>query len=190
MELLIVVSLLALIGGVTVAALSGGLKVWRRAMSIGVTRQAALITADALRHDLLSLRTFAPLGFEGGPEEFSAPAVARETPGAPVEELGRLGYYFDRLERRVCRSFVPYRLTARERLRARCDAVLDHVEDVSFAYLGETGATGGWVERWREPTRPVAVRFTVVGSAEHGRGDAHTLVVALPQLGPKPPPPS
>ncbi|MDP3766836.1 MAG: type II secretion system protein GspJ, partial [Dehalococcoidia bacterium] len=139
----------------------------------------------ALRHDLLSLRRFDPLPFEGAPEEFSAAGVDRDHPEAPVEELGRLGYYFERRERRLCRSFVPFRVAARERLKTRCEAMLEDVDDVNLSYLSGPGATGGWVDRWREPDPPWAVRLTVTGSAATG-GDAHTLVVALPRLGPLP----
>ena len=186
-ELLVATALLALTTGATVAALAGGLKVWRRATSLGTNRQSALIAAEALRRDLVSLRSFDPVLFEGGPEEFSGAAVDRDTPEAPVAELGRLGYFFDRQERRLCRSFVPYRLAARERLRTRCETVLERVEDVQLSYVAvppDAGAPlSGWVERWREAERPGAVKLTVVGAAESGRGDAHTVVVALPRLG-------
>jgi hypothetical protein len=163
-EALIVSSLMAFVGGVVVAAVTGGFSVWRRAADYGVGEEAALIAFEGFRRDLHSSRRFSPIPVEGDGEAFAVPAVGRLAgdPEGP-EEIGRLGYFLDERQRLLCRSFVPYRLSRRYDVRDRCQAVLEDVERLHFEYFGMSEAGEmSWRNAWEAPGPPLAVKIAVV----------------------------
>ena len=118
LELLVTVSLMALIAATCVGALEAGLRVWRRAAIVGTNDQAVLLAFERIRKDVESARRFAPVPFDGRLEELTFAATGRvalkDTEGP--RELGRLGYYVDQRNHLLCRSFMPYRSMKRSRL--------------------------------------------------------------------------
>ena len=182
-ELLITTSLMVLVGGAIVAVLSGGLKVWQRARTYGTHEQAALIACAGLRRDLSNARRFSLTPFKGRYDAVEFPAAGRESadPDAP-QEIGRMGYFLDDQRHLLCRSFAPYRLTERVRLRDRCQVVLEGVQRVRFEYFGAQAQTGlsDWSGGWEVKELPVAIKASVVMKESGQSPTSHTFVVYLP----------
>lgn len=181
-ELLVTTSLMALVGGATVAALAGGVRVWERAAELGIHRQNALLAFEHIRRDTQNARRFAPVPFEGAYDQVAFAAVD-DDPSGPTgaAELGRLGYFLDQRNHVLCRSFVPYRLMRRVRLTERCRAVGDEVTRVRFAFFGpeEAHGTARWVERWRSSDPPMAVRVELSVLGGDQRATAYSWVISL-----------
>ena len=163
-EMLITTSLMSLVAGAIVAAVTTGFRVWHRTTAAGVGVQRALIAYDQFNKDLRSYRRFSMVPFEGAYDAFTMPAV-RQAPQDPAmpPELGGLTYYLDGRTHRLCRAFVPYRRSRRARPRDRCDAVLDHVSRFKFEYFGADGKGGGadWSSSWESAAPPLAVKASV-----------------------------
>lgn len=178
-ELLITTALMALTAGVTVSALAGGVRVWRRANEIGAERQLALVALVQVQRDLRNTRRFSLVPFTGRPREASFASVEPDASGGKLAELGRVGYYMDWRTKQLCRSFVPFRQAHRVRLQGRCRAMLDDVESVQFGYLAPGADSGGWAESWDEVQLPSAVRVTL-RMAGSSTSSSHTVTVSLP----------
>ena len=181
-ELVVTTSLMALIGGATVAALGGGVRVWERGVEFGIHRQAALILFTQMRHEFQNARLFRPIPFEGAYDEVTFAAAIRSDPEEPAGELGQLGYYLDDRRHRLCRSFVPYRRMKRDRLRDACQVMLEDVTRVRFSYLGadpERGSTH-WGSRWEQPAAPLALKAEITMERPRHGPSVHTFVVYLP----------
>jgi len=174
-EMLVATSLMALVAGTTVAALTGGLNVWQRVSGVSRHEEAALIAFSQLQRDLHNARRFTPILFEGTYDEFTF-AAAESSGDNPdgIPELGQLGYYFNQRHHTVCRSFIPYRLQRRLRMRDQCHAALGEIRRVRAAYFG----AGGWQDRWNEEELPLAVRLAVTSEV----GETNTFVVSLAHL--------
>lgn len=189
-ELLVTVSLMALIAAATMAALTGGLKVWQRTAEYGTQQQGAVVVLERVRRDVQSARWSTLVPPKGRYDEyaFGAVGVLPELGDAPAE-LGRLGYYHDSMKRHLCRSFVPYRLMKRERLRERCQVVLEGVQRVRFRFQDAPagGKAGRWRESWDQAALPASIRveleLTPEGKAERGLPLSATFSI-IPQAPP------
>ena len=182
-ELLVSVSLMALIGAALVSALSGGMKVWQRAKTFGTHRQAALIAFSQLRTDLLNAQRFALVPFKGAYEDVAYATIEEDaaTDGLPV--IGARGYFYDAARQRLCRAFVPYRRLRTQRLTGGCQAALEGVTRVRFSYFGadEAGRALGWHERWDSADLPMAVKVELTVQPERqAEPSTHAFVVFLP----------
>jgi hypothetical protein len=179
---LVTTSLMTLVGGATVASLSGGMKVWKRASQFGVAQQSMLIACDRIRKDLQNVRRFAPVPFEGAYDRYTFAIVGQSASDpTPLPELGQFGYFLDERGHRLCRSFVPYRFLRQVRLTDRCQAVLDDVSRVRFSYFGITTELGGpeWRAGWDSPEPPLAVKAELTVQERGGQAMSHTIVVRL-----------
>jgi hypothetical protein len=194
-ELLITTSLMALVVGAIVAVLSGGFRVWKRALEYGTHEQASLIAFEGMRRDFHNRRRFALVPFEGNYEEAGFAAVSHAEPHGhgprqgvdprpdTPREIGRLGYYLDGHRHLLCRSFVPYRLMRRVRLRDHCDVVLEDVQRVRFEYFGSPSGVdadeSAWSTRWESPDPPLAVKTSLVIQEPGQPATTHTSIVYL-----------
>ena len=171
-------ALMALVGAIAVAVLAGGIRVWERA-DVGAQQPISLIALERLRRDVQNLRTFALVPFDGAYDRWSgAAAEPLVTSGDAPAEMGRLGYYLDERQGRVCRSFVPYRQAKRFRLADRCEAVLEHVRRVRFSYYGSQDEQGPqWSTRWRAAAPPSAMKIEYAMQGEDA--DAAPTVAVL-----------
>jgi hypothetical protein len=182
-ELLVTTSLMALVGGATVAALSGGVRVWERAVTFGTQEQTILIAAHQMRRDLRNVHGFSKLRFDGVYDRWSAATVeAASGRQDGVAELGQLGYFLDERAHRLCRSFIPYRMLRTQELTDRCHGVLEGVRRVRFSYYGKDPASGepGWAQRWEAAQQPMALKAELTVETASGQPTNQTLVIALP----------
>ena len=181
-EVLIVTVLMTFVAGLLIAVLTGGFKVWKRALDYGSREQALLVTFDGMRRDLQNGRRFSLEPFKGDYGQFAVPAVGYFTsdPGDP-QEIGQFGYFLDEYKHVLCRSFIPYRLARRMRLRDRCQVALQDVQRVRFEYFGAAKETqeASWSESWESPDPPVAVKISVTIQGERRQPSTHTLLVYL-----------
>ena len=188
LEMLITISLMALLAGGVVATIAGGFRVWRRAAVYGISEQASLVAFERLRRDLHNTAPFALLPFSGTYDEMTFAVVGHDpqVPDSP-EELGRQGYYLDGLHDVLCRSFTPYRLAREVRLKDRCEVVLEHVQRLRFDYFGaESGketTEPSWSRSWDAKVPPAAVTISVTVQDGTRPASAHSTVVFLPPVG-------
>lgn len=180
-ELLVTTSLMALVGGATVASLAGGMTVWERASAFGANDQSALIAFTRMRKDLHNARRFHPIPFDGVYDQYEFAAVDQDDPAAVgQEEIGRLGYFLDERRHLLCRSFAPYRLMKSVRLTDRCHTLLERVERIRCRYFKIDAGSGqtGWMEKWKSEDAPAAVACEATLSSTP-KPTTHSLVVYL-----------
>ena len=186
LEMLMTLSLLALLAGAVVASVAGGFRVWHRAAAYGANDQASLLAFEGLRRDLHSAAPFKLLPFSGAYDELTFAAVGKD-PHEPeaLKELGRQGYYLDEFHDVLCRSFVPYRLAREVRLKDRCEVVLDHVQRLRFDYFGAEQLTqeAAWTQHWEAKVAPTAVKISVTLQDGKEPATSHSTVVFLPAVG-------
>ena len=180
-ELLVATSLMALTGGATIAAISGGLRVWERATELGTRRQSVLIAFDRLRRDLQNVRRFKLIPFTGRYDRYTF-ATAEQSGSddeAPIE-LGLLGVFLDERWHRLCRSFTPYRLMREEEIDRRCQTVLEDVVRVRFKYFGmQEDGNLGWSDQWEANEAPMAMQSEILTTRDRRTNSSQTLVVYL-----------
>ena len=182
LELLVTTSLMALVGGATVASLGGGIRVWERTVKFGGRQQSVLLAFDRLRRDLQNVRRFRLVPFKGEYDAFQVAAVDQAIPGDESQaELGARGYFLDERRHLLCRSFVPYPLMRTTRLRDHCQPVLEHVTRVRFTYFGqrEAGEAAEWAGRWESDRLPLAVKMELTVQSGEKDSSTQTLLVAL-----------
>ncbi len=184
-ELLVTTSLMAIVGGATLGALSGGLRIWERATVFGTHEQSVLIASSQMRRDLQNLRPFRPIPFHGTYDqlEFSTVESPEREPEAPGA-VGRVGYFLDERRHVLCRSSTPYPMVRGQRVTDRCQAVLEGVNRLRFSYFGPAQGRGTvtWAGRWESPGSPMAVKAEVTVQDRSGTAAPHIFVIALPRL--------
>ncbi|MBI3011075.1 MAG: hypothetical protein HYY58_01090 [Candidatus Omnitrophica bacterium] len=184
-ELLVTLALLAAVIGTVAATFAGGVRVWERLEARGTRDQWVQVALEQLRHDLHNLRAFEPIGFEGSYDEFAFPAlVPVDVEGAPShDEVGRLGYFFDQIHQRLCRSRHSYRTLRGHRVKDACDTVLAEVDRLRVRYGALDPDTNvlTWSESWSSAEIPLAVKIEVgYRDASTQRSASRSLLVLLP----------
>ena len=192
-EMLVAASLMAIVGGVMVSSLAGGIHLWQRGAEFGVGQSSTFIAFDRLQRDLHNLRHFMPVPFDGAYDRFSAAAaeaVAGSDPEAPLA-MGRLGYFLRERDHVLCRSFTPYPRVRTRSLTDACEPVLERVARVRFSYFGKNPETKTqeWSEHWRGGTRAPSAMKVELAIQEGGRDPATRLWVVIMQQGREEPTP-
>lgn len=115
MEVLITVSMIALITGGLYNALANGIRVWRRAQQTMVEQQAQLFF-DRMTHDLRNAFYHKLIPHEGSESRLSIPTMViveadpyglRKDEGY-VQQIGRVEYYLDLNKRAIMRRTARY----------------------------------------------------------------------------------
>ncbi len=167
-ELLVVLSLLTLVIGAVIATLTGGFQVWERAQALGMHGQWAQVVFEQIRGDLSNARAFDPIGFKGEYDGFSFPTLVRVQLAQgdvqqEVEELGRVGYFWNSADRTLYRSRHSYRVVRRYSVKDLAHPVLMEVTRARFHYYGFNPEQGAydWSDRWEKPALPLAVKMEI-----------------------------
>ena len=184
-ELLVTLSMVALVSGTVVATFAGGLRVWERVKSHSTQSQWLQLAYDQLRRDLHNVRRFAPIPYEGGYDTLAFPTViSTSTPeGVAVSEIGQAGYFLDEARHTLCRSQHPYRRLRSARLRDTCQPVMTGVTRLRFSYyaLNPDNQTTEWLGSWSSAEPPLAVKIELRCREEAANSPVdHTLIVRLP----------
>ena len=184
-ELLVCLSIITMVVGAAVAALTGGFRVWERATTRGQDDQWVQVAMEELRRDLQGLRRFQPIPFEGEYDQLSFPTVVDA--GGPTEpealEMGRVGYVFRSLTRELCRSVTPYRQMRSRSLTDDCQPVLDHLRSIRFSYyvVDQDDEVAEWMSSWSEEDPPLAVKLEIrYDEAATQRPMTQTILVPIP----------
>ena len=114
-EVLLVVSLIAVIGAALYHTLSNGLKIWDRSQRF-VIEEDILIFLDKIGQDVRNIFTYSQIGFEGKESYFAFPTTVRIladsksdfTKGEYINQIGRVKYYFDKRKNRIGRKQANY----------------------------------------------------------------------------------
>jgi general secretion pathway protein J len=188
-ELLVVLALMALLGGLSAAALRSASSAWQRIILYDSDTEE-LLTVDRVTRNLLSqivpqkldswsqgtIRfggTAYQMQFLGSlPERFGAEDVVSYSIGFAGDGTLRLAWHLDRDTPSGRQSFAP---DTREE-------VIANVSEGVFSYFGTTGdAVAHWQEDWKNQTRlPQLIRIRF---AWHGRQE-ELVVVPLVTTGP------
>lgn len=184
-ELLVAISLIALVGGTVTALVTAGGRVWARVRAHGTHAAWTETIFEQVRRDVHRARRFSEIPFKGTYEEVSFPVlISSETEdGTPYEQLGRLGYYFDSYHRQLCRSEQSYLLIRRTRMRESCEPVLTGVERVRFRYYALNADLHAyeWSTGWDAQEPPLAVKMEIrYDDQSDEERPAQALVVRLP----------
>ncbi len=181
-ELLIASLLMAMVAMAVIAVLAGGIRVWERSFELRGPRQNAMVAFSRMRRDLLNVRRFAPVVFEGNYDRFTCAVVSRDIQGPDEgDEVGRLGYYLKGSQNFLCRSFVPYPSIRSQAVTDRCQEVLEGVTRIRFTYFGKDEETGKrqWQQHWKSPSPPLAIRSEVEIQTNRHATDVFSFMIFL-----------
>ncbi len=96
-ELLIVVSILAIIATAIFAALSSGMNVYRKVQAYTTKQIDILLTLEKMEKDVRNMLNVSNIPFRGGPEDMSFPGLIMEYDGGeiPSPSVGGISYRFN-----------------------------------------------------------------------------------------------
>ena len=103
-ELLIVVSILAILVGVIGACLAGGLRVWESARDFNTLEKDAFIGLAIVEKDMMNMLPIKGIGFAGDASTVVFPALLQSSDGPMV---GSIEYSFDAVEHALVRRELP-----------------------------------------------------------------------------------
>ena len=184
-EMLVTLSMLALVGMTAVAILSGGLRVWERLQNQETVGQQVSLALESVRREIHNAQLFRPIPFKGEYDSFSFPALVERVleDGTVLQEVGRVGFFLDEGRNQLCRSRLPYRLLRGILLRENRAPLVGGIQRLRFSYYGEDLSTGdfAWKDSWFFEEPPLAVKMEL-GYRETPKGKILTrlLIVGLP----------
>ncbi len=166
LELLVALSILALVTAAIAASFAAGVRVWSAAMEVSGAEEATRAELAVLRRDLMNARRFGPLTFEGGPRAMAFPIV-QTFPDAlvPGEQLGLARYWHDPREQALFRQTRPIR-GGGDWSDVAAERWIAGVEHIAFEYLPfpddgrAADGAAAWQDEWTQTTnRPLGVRI-------------------------------
>ncbi len=141
MEILIVVSLIAMTSVAIYSALSNGLRVWERSQQLVIEEDVAIFF-DKFSQDLRNAFRYSMFKFEGGQQRITFPTIihmlADKRSGLPqkeyVDQPGKVEYYYDGLEDILYRRQANYSQALNGHFFKK-RALIHGVEAVKFSYF-------------------------------------------------------
>jgi len=141
MEILIVVSLIAMTSAAIYSALANGIKVWKLNQQLVVEEDAAIFF-DKLSQDLRNVFTYSKFKFEGGHQKIAFPAIihmlADKRSGVSrqeyINQLGIVEYYYDGIEDVLYRRQANYSQALNARFSQE-RALVRGIDAVKFSYF-------------------------------------------------------
>lgn len=107
-EILIVVSIMSMVSVAIYASLSNGLKVWKRHHEL-VVEEDIVIFFEKLTQDLRNAFEFSQFEIEGQEQKFSFPTIVQiQMDDEMIQQIGKVEYYFDLLDRSMYRREAQY----------------------------------------------------------------------------------
>ena len=169
-ELLVVVSLLALVIGVVGASLAAGIRAWQVAKTFGAAEAQAMVGTRILKRDVRSTFTFYAIPFKGSRQAMSFPAIidVRPQDENPAPRLGSVSYRYNRYNRTLERQAAAFASEVVPPVKER-ESLIREVDDLVIRYgeIGEGGLT--WESEWDNTTNHpevVEVELTIATDAE------------------------
>ncbi len=177
LEVLIVVSLIAMIALALYHSLTNGLRIWDKSRQLVVEEDVAIFF-DKIRHDLDNTFWYSKIKFEGTEERCSFPTIVHVALDAErmsyQDQLGNVEYYFDGLAKKIYRRQASYG----EALNGEFGPPQILAKDISrvkFQYIYLTEDEAKYSEQVLE-VMPAAIDIEVEFSDRDGRRSFHKVI--------------
>ena len=189
-ELLVVLSILAMVAGVLIATVSGGTQVWKRIHCLGGQNENLLVAFEDIRKHLQNYRSFSPIAFEGKFDELNFPTLVTSTSKEGLERLepGIIKYYVNESKGYLCKSEFSYRDAGAYRYKESCSIVAEDIERLRFQYyaFNPDEKSFSWVNSWESDAPPLLVKMELKCYDQcNEKSVSNSFVVFLPQASPR-----
>lgn len=180
-EILLVVSLMSVISVALFHTLTNGLKIWERSRQFSIEEDIDIFF-DKISRELQNTFPFTQMGFEGKETSLRFAASVRSLadaklglePGAMVERIGSVEYYFDPWKKTVYKRQANYS-QAIEHKAGQETPLLHHVKALKFLYYF-SDADGNIDHTKSISSIPVAVQIEIEPENDDAEGNAVKLV--------------
>ena len=177
-EILIVVSLMAMISLALYNAFNNGLKIWKLSQRLVVEEDIAIFF-DKISQDLRNAYLHSKITFDGTEQRFAFPTIVRViAPANPTlyqDQLGRVEYFYDAAERKLYRKQATYGQALGETFEDP-QLIAKSIDQVRFRYIYLTQQEPKYSEQVLE-TIPSAVDVEVEFSDTKNRHLLHKLIL-------------
>ena len=160
-ELLVAVTLLAMVGAAMAAAFGAGIRVWEAARGEGAATPLVL-GLEQMQRDVMNLTAIGGAPFEGERESMVVPVLLRTPEGGP-ERPGRVRYQFNPGQRQLTRT--AWLQPGPEPAEGAAEVLISEVAETSLSFYDAAPggkAAGTWRDQWSGRTNaPAGVRVVV-----------------------------
>lgn len=161
-ELLISVSIFAVVSIAIYSTFNSGLTVLRRSKSIDLAQQRFLLKVERFSRDLRQTPVFNKQLFLGAKDRLSFSGIVNEMPS-------RLTYYYDASSGALMynadslSAVITQEGKIDPELKSKATVFLNKVKEVKFSYLflNIKNNEYEWADEWEEDTLPAAVKFSI-----------------------------
>lgn len=162
-ELLIAVSLAALVGIAVLSAFSVGFKTYERAQMMNGPQTDIFIAFEKLEQDIKNAFKWEGIGFKAGSGMISFPGMVRQSNEESADQwvIGKISYIYDSASRALYREELTYPQTL-SYVKANSEK-LASVEFVSFDFYYQDPVTGrfGWRSSWDKDEMPAGIKIKI-----------------------------
>ena len=163
-ELLVVISLLGFISLGVIAALSGGVRVWRRVGCEQHKEREVQLALEDIKHKLRNLRRFNPIPFEGEYDTLSFAALVASDRSKEISgEIGQIHYFLKKNDRTLYRSQCPYPMLRNREFKSYNTLLCTGIDALRFTYycFDNLEERYVWSNTWSSLELPLAVKAEV-----------------------------
>ncbi len=166
-EMLLVVSLLAVISLAVFQAFANGLKIWKKGYEAR-TEKDIFIFFEKLSQDLHNSFVYSLIPFDGKESAIAFSAIVHIPQDAHlshgeniyIDQMGKVKYYFDSLKNNICRQQAGYGRALKDRF-AKEEILISGIQSLRFLYDYHEGGSFLSRETGRE-TFPSYLQVAVV----------------------------
>ena len=164
-ELIVAVSLMAIVMGTMVATFMGGSRLWQRFQHAVYQDQSVRIALEEIARQLRNARLFAPIPFSGEYDRVAFPSLVKisleSEEDVPHREIGERSYFLKERDKILCSSENPYRLMRHFTAEEKCHLLCEGVDRLRFQYYRFDPAQDAyvWSNDWDSPEQPLAVKI-------------------------------
>ena len=162
-ELLISVSIFAVVSVAIYSTFSSGLTVLRRSKNIDLAQQKFLLKIEKFSRDLRQTPTFNKQLFSGTKDKLSFAGIINEMPS-------RLTYYYDNSSAAFMynadelSNIIDEKGAIDPKLKSKSAVFINKVKEAKFSYLLLDLKKNNyeWLEEWKEKYLPLALKLNIV----------------------------
>lgn len=165
-EILVTLSIMAIIAGAIFSTLAGGINVYKRVKTLTGERADILLSLEKLEEDLNNVFIMSGIGFTGDAKKVVFPKLISASclrPGEDKTPLGKASYYFDDRSSALFKEEQGYARAVSKSNESECAPErLASVKDLTFSYYYFDAETKGyeWRDSWSaENSLPLGVKI-------------------------------
>ncbi|OGQ48394.1 MAG: hypothetical protein A3H42_02905 [Deltaproteobacteria bacterium RIFCSPLOWO2_02_FULL_46_8] len=166
-EMLLVVSIVAVIALAIYSSLSAGVHIWKR-LDRGAGEMHLFLALEKMQKNLRNSFAFKAIGFEGAENEISFPGlvlVKTDKEGEVFhQEPGRIRYYYSAASQSLCLEKTSY-IDWIKGIKKECQKEIQGVKKIAFEYQD----SHSWKTSWKQNKVPQAVRLKTVMADDNER---------------------